>query len=414
MAGRSVVIIGAGQAGSDTAAALRAQGFTGSITLVGDERHPPYQRPPLSKGYLTGATLREDLLLRPETFYPAQDIELLCGDEAVGLDREIRSVTLRSGRELRYDTLVLATGARPRRLPVPGADLPGVLTLRGADDSDTLRARLADGGRTLDLAVVGAGFIGLELAATARKLGHRVTVVEALPRALQRALSPEMSAHLSTEHQRRGVRLLLRREVTELLAGATGEVRALRLNDGELVPADLVVVGIGVLPNVDLAVGAGLAVGDGILVDEHLRTSDPDIHAIGDCARFPSPHAGRPVRLESVQNATDQARTVAAAVCGAGEPYTAVPWFWSEQYELRLQIAGLTAGHDQAVVAGDVEQGRFSVFCFREGRLTGVESLNRAADHGISRRLLAAGTDLTPEQVARPGFDLKHLARQAT
>lgn len=405
MAAPGIVVIGAGQGGVDTAAALRARGYAGPVTLVAGETVPPYQRPPLSKGFLTGAVGPDGIELRPLSFFSAQGIELVRGDRATKIDRDGRTVALASGRRLAYDRLVLATGSRPRTLPTPGAGLDGVHTLRGLDDAEALRQRLT-AARDLRMVVVGAGFVGLELAATARRLGRRVTVIEAQPRALARAVSPELSARIADEHRRQGVRLLLRREVAAL-HGEAGQVRVVELADGERVPADLVVVGIGVLPEVGLAADAHLVVGDGIVVDSLLRTSDPAIHAIGDCARFPSTHAGRHIRLESVQNASEQARALAATICGDGAPYTAVPWFWSEQYAWRLQIAGLTTGLDETVVTGDPGANRFSVFCFRAGRLLGVESVNRPADHGIARRLLAAGTDLSPREAARPGFDLK-------
>jgi len=410
MAVRDVVVIGAGPAGVETAAALRSRGFDGRITLVGGEDALPYQRPPLSKGYLTGATTAADIELRPEAFFEAQRIELIRGDRAARIDRDGSRVVLGSGRPLPYGNLVLATGSRPRTLPLPGASLEGVLSLRGLPDAEALRRRLT--GPALRMVVVGAGFIGLELAATAGGLGHDVTVVEAHSRALARALTPPMSARLTAEHRERGVRVLLRREVTGLCGDSSGRVRTVELAGGERVPADLVVIGVGALPNVDLAVDADLTAGDGIVVDDLLRTSDPAISAIGDCARFPSPHLGRHIRLESVQNASDQARCVAAAICGDRTPYSAVPWFWSEQYGMRLQIAGLSTDHDRTVVAGDIDGLRFSVFCFRRGRLVCVESVNRPADHGIARRMLAGVPDLSPEDAAEPGFDLKARARQ--
>ncbi|WP_329040567.1 FAD-dependent oxidoreductase [Streptomyces sp. NBC_00178] len=412
MASHAVVVVGAGQAGFDTACALRSRGFRGRITLVGDEPPGPSYRPPLSKGYLAGTVAAEEIALRPPSFYTEQDIELLPGDRVASLDRERRTVLLESGLRLPYDNLVLATGSRPRSLPVPGASLTGVLSLRGLADAEDLRLRLS--GPPRRLVVVGAGFIGLEVAATARGLGHDVTVVEAQPRALARALTPTVSDRIVAEHRERGVRVLLGREVTALFGDAEGRVQVMELDGGERIAADLVVVGVGVLPNVELALAADLLVGDGVVVDAQLRTSDPYVFALGDCARFPSPHAGRHVRIESVQNASDQAKCVAAAVCGEPYAYTAVPWFWSEQYALRLQIAGLTAPHDETVTVGDPAEGRFSVFCFRGGRLTGVESVNRPADHGIARRLLTAGTDLSPGTVREPGFDLKRLPRTPT
>ena len=409
MATDSVVVAGAGQAGFDTAAALWSRGFRGRITLIGDDPDGPGRRPPLSKGYLAGTVLAEEIALRPPSFYTEQDIELMAGHRVASIDRERRTVRLESGLRLPYGTLVLATGCRPRTLPVPGASLAGVLTLRDLADAEDLRLRLTGPARRI--VVVGAGFIGLEVAATARRLGHEVTVVEAQPRALSRALTPAMSERVVAEHRAAGVRVLLSREVTALYGDDSGRVQVMELDGGERIAAELVVVGIGVVPRAELALAVDLTVGDGIVVDERLRTDDPDIYALGDCARFPSPHAGRHIRLESVQNATDQARCVAATICGEPTPYTAVPWFWSEQYALRLQMAGLTAEHDETVTVGDVEGGRFSVFCFRDGRLVGVESLNRPADHAITRRLLAAGTDLSPGTVRQPGFDLKTFTR---
>ncbi|MFE5211011.1 NAD(P)/FAD-dependent oxidoreductase [Streptomyces sp. NPDC056600] len=409
MAPHAVVVAGAGQAGLETAAALRARGYTGRVTLVGDEPSGPCLRPPLSKGYLTGAVPADDVPLRPASFYAEQDIELLTGTTVVSVDRERHTVLLDSGLRLPYGALVLATGCRPRPLPVPGASLTGVRTLRGLADAEVLRHALQ--GPPLRLVVVGAGFVGLEVAATARGLGHEVTVVESGPRALARALTPAVSDRIVAEHRARGVRVLTGRQVAVLHGDDEERVRAVELADGERLDADLVVVGIGVLPRTGPALAAGLAVEDGVVVDAGLRTADPDIWAVGDCASFPESRSGRRLRLESVQNATDQARCVAAAICGEPHPYTAVPRFWTEQYALRVQMAGLTSGHDETVTLGDVEGGRFSVLCFREGRLIGVESVNRPADHGIAARLLAAGTALSPAACREPGFDLKKLPR---
>jgi len=405
----SVVIVGAGQAGSDTAAALRSRGYAGPVTLIGAEDAVPYQRPPLSKGYLTGAVGRSEVELRPDSFYTTQGIDFVCDDRAVAIDRAARTVTLASGAELSYGALVLATGARPRRIATPGAGLDGVLALRSLADADVLRDHLDRAGHVL---VIGGGFIGLEIAATTRARGCEVTVVEAAPRVMGRAVSEPMAEYLTGAHRKEGTRVLLGRSVSALQGDPAGRVRAAQLDDGHRTPADLVVIGVGVLPNTALAAEAGLAVGDGILVDSGLSTSDPHIYAIGDCARFP--YGDGMVRLESVQNASDQARHVAARLAGGDPgPYTAVPWFWTDQYTVKLQIAGLTAGHDRAVVAGDPGSGRFTVFCFAGSRLLGAESVNRTADHVITRRLLAAGhTGLTPDVVAQPGFDLKTYQRQ--
>ncbi|MBW1602510.1 FAD-dependent oxidoreductase [Streptomyces sp. JJ66] len=407
-----VVIVGAGPAGAGVATELRERGYGGPITLVGKEGVPPYQRPPLSKGYLTGTTSPGELPIRPAAWYGERGIDLLTDDPARALDPHRQRVTLHSGRELPYGRLVLATGARPRPLAVPGATLPGVLSLRSLADADALAAALRPGGR--DLLVIGGGFVGLEVAAAAHALGWRVTVVEAGQRLLARSVSPRLSAHLAAVHQAHGVRVLTGREVVALCDTGSGRVGAFELAGGERYAADVVVAGIGVLPETRLAADAGLSVGDGVLVDALLRTSDRAVYALGDCARFPNHSAGRMTRLESVQNAADQARCVAAGLCGEPEPYRAVPWFWTEQYGLRVQIAGLTTGHDQTLVHGDVAGGRFSVFCFRAGRLVGTESVNRTADHMITRRLLASGAPgPRPEDVARPDFDLRthqHLA----
>lgn len=431
----SVVIAGAGQGGFQVAASLREAGFPGRIVLVGDEPGLPYQRPPLSKAYLLGETTAERLRFRQAPWYAEHRIELRPGERVVAVDRAARRVVLASGETLPYGHLVLATGARDRRLAVPGADLPGVMSLRTLEDADRLRPRLL---AARDVAVVGAGFIGLEAAAVAARLGSRVHVVELAARPMARAVSPEISAFFHAAHAGMGTGILFSASVTRILAhpadpprsraagavrpaagerteadgpGATdgdGRVTGVETADGLRLPADLVVVGIGIVPNVELAAEAGLAVENGVVVDELLSTEDPAVSAIGDCAAFPCRHAGGArVRLESVQNAADQARCVAARLVGRPAPYAAVPWFWSDQGPLKLQMVGLTAGHDTAVLRGDPDSGSFSVFCFRGGRLVGVESVNRPADHLAGRRLLAGAADLTPAQVADPAFDLK-------
>jgi 3-phenylpropionate/trans-cinnamate dioxygenase ferredoxin reductase subunit len=359
----SVVVIGAGQAGCQAAVSLREQGYRGPVTIVGDENVPPYQRPPLTKAYLAGDVDLDGVLVRPESFYAAHGIDLVLGDPAVAVARENREVVLRSGLALRYSHLVLATGARPRTLP-------GALPLRTVADAEVLRERLHRPARAL---VIGAGFVGLEFAAVARTKGHEVTVVEALPRALARSVSPIVADHVVARHEERGVRVLLG---AELSAPERGN-------------ADLVVAGIGVVPNVALAEDAGLTVDDGVVVDAHLRTDDPFIYAIGDCASFSSAFAGARIRLESVQNAMDQAACVAAGIMGSAEPYTAVPWFWSDQYDMKLQIAGITRGHDRTEVDGDPSSGRFAVYCYRGDRLLGVECVNKPAAFVQTRRRLA-------------------------
>ena len=403
----TVVIVGTGQGGFQTAASLREGGFDGRVVLVGDEPDLPYQRPPLSKAYLTGKAGAALVRLRPERFYAERRLELRAGERAAAIDRAGRQVVLTSGERLPYDHLVLATGAHNRALPVPGGGLDGVFQLRSLAEAEALRRRL-DGARRA--VVVGAGFIGLEFAAVAAERGLEVTVVEAADRVMARAVSPPISEYFRAAHERGGVRFVLGAAVVGILGD--GRVTGVATADGRRFPADLVLVGIGVVPNAGLAAEAGLAVANGIVVDEHLLTRDPMISAIGDCAAFPCRHAGdgggTVLRLESVQNAVDQARCVAARLLGRPAPYASLPWFWSDQGTLKLQIAGLTTPHERAVLRGDpAAQGGFSVFCFRGGELIGVESVNRPLDHIMARKLLAAGGGLTPEQAADPSFDLK-------
>jgi 3-phenylpropionate/trans-cinnamate dioxygenase ferredoxin reductase subunit len=409
MASAGVVIVGAGQGGFQTALSLREEGYDGHIALLGEEPDLPYQRPPLSKAYLAGTVDAGTVRLRPESFYMHHGIELMPGERAIRIDGPGRRLALASGRTLSFEHLVLAVGARPRRLSVPGADLDGVFYLRTLADATELRERLA---AACDVVLVGAGFIGLEVAAVAAKQGKAVHVIEATGRVMARVVSPPVSTCFAAAHARWGTRLLLDTSVVRVL-GERGSVSGVETSRGDVLAADLVVICIGVVPNVELAEAAGLATDDGIVVDAELVTADPAISAIGDCARYPSRFAPGLVRLESVQNAVDQARCVAARLAGRPAPYQAVPWFWSDQAELRLQIAGLTTAHDQAVMRGDPDEARFSVFCFRAGRLIGIESVNRPADHIAGRRLLAAAADLTPEQAADPDFDLKAHAAAA-
>ncbi len=409
MAAAGTLIIGAGQGGFQVAASLREHGYAAPIILIGDEGMLPYQRPPLSKAYLLGEMGAERLLLRPQAFYATRSIELVLDDAARAIDRAAGSATLASGRRVAYDHLVLALGARNRKLPVPGAELDGVFYLRTRAEADAIHARLM---AATSIVVVGAGFIGLELAAVASKLGKRVHVVEALGRVMSRAVTPPLSEFYAQAHAGWGIELLLNARL-ERIEGEGGRVAGLALADGRRIAAELVLVGIGIEPNVELAAAAGLATANGIVVDAQLATVDPRISAVGDCAAFPDP-SGRLIRLESVQNAVDQARCVAKRIIGEPEDYAAVPWFWSDQRDLKLQMVGLTAGCDRTVVRGDPATRAFSVFCFHGERLIGIELVNRAADHMFGRRLLAAGETITPDEAADPGFDLKaRLARVA-
>ena len=374
-----VVIVGAGQGGFQVAASLRSEGYAESIALIGDEPHLPYQRPPLSKEFLLGKYPIEKADLRPPTFFEQQRIDLVTGQQVTDIDRGQRRVRLQSGDSIEYSKLVLATGARVRKLPIDGA-----LYLRGRDDAIVLRQRLES---AQSIAVVGGGFIGLEVAAAARTLGKRVTVIEAQPRLMARVVAPLISDFYRDLHTQRGVEI--------------------QFGEGLIPPADLVVVGIGVIPNDDLARAAGLATANGIAVDAYLRTSDENIYAIGDCAEFDNPFAGDRVRLESVQNAVDQAKCAAANIAGHQQPYHAVPWFWTHQFDVILQMAGLSAGADRAISRGDPAGGKFSVFYFRGEALKGVDSINRPADHMAGRKLLASETSLTPDQAADLAVDLK-------
>jgi 3-phenylpropionate/trans-cinnamate dioxygenase ferredoxin reductase subunit len=397
-----VIIIGAGHAGFQVAASLRQSGFAERIALLNDEGHLPYQRPPLSKAYLKGTGGPDSLMFRPDKFYRDQKVDLIV-DHATSIDRQARKVALASGTWLDYWHLVLATGARNRLLDIPNANLEAVRYLRTLDESEALRHLIGPGQRVV---VIGAGFIGLEFAATARGKGMEVDVVELGARVMARAVTAEISEFFQARHAAAGIRIHLGVQVTSIEADGAA-VTGVSLSDGRHLPADLIVVGVGVLPNVELAAEAGLPVASGIIVDEHLLTSDPNISAIGDCALFASPRFGGSLRLESVQNATDHARCVAARLTGKTEAYDGLPWFWSDQGPDKLQIAGLTTGYDRVVVRGDREQNAFSAFCYKGGQLLGIESVNRAGDHMFGRRLLGANGSITPEQAADSSFDLK-------
>jgi 3-phenylpropionate/trans-cinnamate dioxygenase ferredoxin reductase component len=402
MAQGTVLIVGAGHAGFQLAASLRQHGYSERIGLINDEAHLPYQRPPLSKAYLKGAGAPDSLMFRPDRFYREQNIELIA-DRAVSIDRAAHRLLLASGSSLDYGHLVLATGARNRLLDIPNANLEDVRYLRTLDESEALRRRIGSARRVV---VIGAGFIGLEFAATARAKGLEVDVVELGARVMARAVTAEISDYFQARHTAAGIRIHLGVQATSIESDGVG-VTGVSLSDGRHVPADLVVVGVGVLPNVELADEAGLPVAAGIIVNEQLLTSDPDISAIGDCALFASRRFGASLRLESVQNAADHARCVAARLTGDAKTYDGLPWFWSDQGDDKLQIAGLTTGYDRVVVRGDRGQGSFSAFCYKSGQLVGVESINRASDHVFGRRILSLNRSIEPEQAADTSFDLK-------
>ncbi|TDV72614.1 NAD(P)/FAD-dependent oxidoreductase [Pseudomonas sp. LP_7_YM] len=399
----SIVIVGAGQAGYQVAASLRQEGHTGRIVLIGDEPGLPYQRPPLSKAYLLGKIAETALLFRPADFFASQNIELL-HDQATAIDRLNRRVLLASGNVVSYDHLVLATGAHNRPLAVPGAQLEGVFGIKTKLHADTL-APLVHQAR--NVVVVGAGFIGLEFAGVAAALGANVHVLELGDRPMARAVSREMSEVFRKAHEGWGVHFDFRQGLAAI-EGDNGRVCAVTTSDGRRLPADLVVFGIGVIANVQIATEAGLDIENGIKVDAHLLTSDPQISAVGDVACFPCLHNDQqPIRLESVQNAIDQARCIAARLMGKPAAYEALPWFWTDQGPLKLQIAGLSTGYDSSVMVGSPETSQLSVLCFRNDQLITVESCNRPGDHMAARKILARAPQLTAAQAAEPGFELK-------
>ncbi|GHG54907.1 pyridine nucleotide-disulphide oxidoreductase family protein [Sinomonas cellulolyticus] len=403
------VIVGAGQSGAQLALSLRELGYPNRITLIGDEEHLPYQRPPLSKEYMSGQLADSELPLRTADYYKKHAIEVVTADPAAQISREDATVTLASGRRVPYRQLVLATGARNRRLPFEGGEPANVHYLRTRDDAARLREAL---GGAKNVLIVGAGFIGLEFASVARLAGAHVTVVEMADRVMGRAVSEEISAYFAARHTAWGTEVLCSTSIDEFQRAEDGRVTAVRIGDRTL-PVDLVLVGIGVLPNAELAQEAGLAVGNGIIVDSGLTTSDPAIYAIGDCASHPRPETAGLVRVESVQNAADQARFLARRLCGQGGHYTDVPWFWSHQTGDKLQIAGLSQPTDTTVVLGEPDTGRFSIARIRDGRLAAVESVNSPGDHLASRRLLANGVHVSEEQLRQPGFALRKAIHTA-
>lgn len=408
-AAAGIVIIGAGQAGVQTAEALRSSGYEGSITLLGDEAEGPYHRPPLSKAWLAGDMEAAQLVMRAPEMLARKHIELRTGVTVTGIDRAAQHVLLADGTTLAYSGLLLATGSTPRRLPLPGGDAAGVLALRSKADANAMAERMTLCiEKNLPVVVVGGGFIGLEVAATARKKGLAVTVLEAAPRLLGRVLAPKLSDWYAELHRSHGVNLVFDARIAALNVGADGAVTGVQMADGTVHPAGLVVVGIGVNANDQLALAAGLECDRGIVVDGCGRTSDPAIVAAGDCTARRLPD-GSLLRLESVQNATEQGKSAAAALLGQDRPFTATPWFWSDQYDKKLQMAGLSTGADQWAVRGDMAANSFSVYHFKGEQLLAVDSVNAAKEHLQARKLLDAGVSPTLAQATDTGFDLGSL-----
>jgi 3-phenylpropionate/trans-cinnamate dioxygenase ferredoxin reductase subunit len=406
---KRVIIIGAGQAGGETAQRLRQAGFDGDITLIGEEPAPPYQRPPLSKAYLKGEYDMDRLLLRPASVYAEENITLLTSLRAVWIDRANRRVRVEGGRELPYDVLVLATGAKPRKLPLVGADIDGVHLFRTAADADALRPRMVSGAK---LVVVGAGYIGLEAAAVARQLGLDVTVIETAVRPLARVTSPEVAGFFLDEHTRQGVRFVLGGQPA-LIKGRE-RVTGVALSDGADVPADIVIAGIGVTPEVALAQQCGLAVENGIVTNRQCLTSDPAIYAIGDCAARPIVHFDeRVARLESVHNAVEGAKIVAAAITGGKPHVEEAPWFWSDQYDLKLQIAGLFQGYDHIVLRGVMADRAFAAFYYKGPKLIAVDAVNRPAEYLGAKMLIQTGRTVAPSELEDESRPMKEIVAAA-
>ena len=403
-----VLIVGGGHGGAQAALALRQRGFEGRVTMVTREAFAPYERPPLSKDYLAGDKPFEKILIRPESFWSDRDIELRTGSAVVAIDPQARSVELGDGTRLDYHSLVWAAGGDPRRLPCSGADLNGVHSIRTRGDADRIRAQIDTGVKRV--AVIGGGYIGLEAAAGFRKMGLPVTVIERMDRVLNRVAGPELSSFYEAEHRRQGVELMLDHTVEALVGDDNGQVRAISLADGSEVEADLVIVGIGIVPAVGPLLAAGAAGTNGVDVDDFCRTSLDDTYAIGDCAAHSNPYAdNRVIRLESVQNATDMANTVARHLTGERERYNTVPWFWSNQYDLRLQTVGFSSEDDDCVVRGDPDSRSFSVVYLREGRVAALDCVNATRDYAQGRRLIEARCVPDVDALADPEVALKSL-----
>lgn len=404
-----IVIAGAGQAAAQAAQSLRQGGFGGTLTIVGDEPVLPYQRPPLSKAYMKGEFEEERLYFKPAAWYEDQKIEVLLGTRATQIDRGKKRLLLSHGAELPYDALILATGSRPRKLTCAGADLAGVHDLRTLADVERIRPTMVAG---RSLVIIGAGYIGLEAAAVARQMGLSVTVLEMAPRVLARVTSPVISEFYTAEHRRQGVTILTSAQLSHL-QGDGGKVTGAVLADGTVLAADMVLSGIGILPNDDLARDAGIACSNGILVDRDARTSDPDVFAAGDCASRPLVHYGREGRLESVHNAIEQGKLAAAAILGQARPAEDCPWFWSDQYDLKLQIAGLSQGYDTHVVRGDPASRKFAVFYLRNQTLIAVDAVNSPPEFLASKKLIMSGAKLASDILGDTSTPMKDIAAQA-
>ncbi len=401
---KTIAIVGAGHAAGQAVATLKQKKFDGRIVLIGDEPYLPYQRPPLSKKYLAGEMPAERLYVKSAAFYDDAQIELRLKTRVASLDHSARQLTTAGNEQIGYDTLILATGSRVRKVAVEGRQLDGIHYLRSIADVDGIRAAASTGARVV---IVGAGYIGLEVAAVCRQLGLDVTVIEMADRVMSRVVSPQVSDFYQKTHESRGVKLLLSTGLSAFRGD--GKVESVLTSDGQTLAADFVVIGVGILPNAELAESAGLEVNDGIVVDDQCQTSDPDIYAVGDCTSHPNAIYDRRLRLESVHNALEQAKTAASNICGVETHYSQVPWFWSDQYDLKLQIAGLSQGYDEAILRGDPDSASFSCLYLQDGALIAVDAINAPKDFVQSKALIASHARIDPQQLADVDIALKDL-----
>jgi 3-phenylpropionate/trans-cinnamate dioxygenase ferredoxin reductase subunit len=399
------IIIGASHAAAQLVSSLRQEGWEGKISLIGDEPNLPYHRPPLSKAFFVGEKTEDELLIRAADFYDKNNVDLLLGSRVTKIDRDAKKITLEDGAEIAYTKLALTTGARVRKIPFTGCELAGVFYMRDLNDVKQTHKFTGPGKSAV---IIGGGYIGLETAASLRKIGMNVIVIEAMERVLQRVTAPEVSAFYTRVHTEESVDIRTQAGVDAIVGEK--HVTGVRLADGTTVPADLVIIGVGVIPNIELAEEAGLTIDNGIAVNEFATTNDPDIVAAGDCTNHYNPIYDRKLRLESVQNATDQAKIAAKSICGKPEVYNALPWFWSDQYDLKLQIAGLSQGFDQVIIRGNSEQGRsFAAFYFSEGRFIAVDAINRPKEFMMSKRALTSGQTADPLKLADESIEIKDV-----
>lgn len=404
-----VIIVGAGHAAGQAATSLRQKKYSGEIVMFGDEPYVPYQRPPLSKAYLAGDLELERLYFKPAKFYPDHDVDVRVNTRVASIDRDAHTVTTTDGETLEYSKLILATGSRVRELPIPGNDLDGVHYLRSIADVQAMQEQFAAGKK---IVIVGGGYIGLEVAAVAVKRGLDVTVLETESRVMNRVVAREISQFFQNMHSEEGAKLELGRRVQQI-NGADGKVVSVTCADGFTVDADMVVIGIGILPNEELAKNAGLKCSNGIVVDENCQTGDPDILAIGDCTRHPNGLLGRHLRLESVHNAIEQGKTAAANIVGEPAPYNQIPWFWSDQYDVKIQIAGMSDVHEQFVLRGDPTTRSFAAFYLQQGRIVAVDAINSPREFMIGKKLVAAGAKIPVADLADTAKDFKEMATAA-